>query len=39
LGGDASSQFVVEARAKSTFDEVYDDPDGRISCQPCVAGG
>lgn len=39
FGGDATSQFIVEARSKTTFEEVYDDPDGRTSCQPCVAGG
>jgi len=34
----ASDRFVVEIRSNSLFNQVYDDPDGRPSCEPCVPG-
>lgn len=31
-----SSRFVLQSRAGSVFDKVYDDPEGRAACSPCV---
>lgn len=31
-----SSRFVMQKRADSLFDKVYDDPEGRPPCTPCV---
>ncbi|MEX1363289.1 MAG: hypothetical protein AB1Z98_09195 [Nannocystaceae bacterium] len=30
------SRYVFEARAGSVFERVYDDPDGRPGCEPCI---
>lgn len=32
-----SSRFVMQKRADSQFDPVFDDPKGRPGCEPCVA--
>jgi hypothetical protein len=37
-GNGANNHFIVEARSNTIFGEVYDDPDGRASCEPCVPG-
>lgn len=34
-GNGANHHFIVEARSSTTFNEVYDDPDGRGVCEPC----
>lgn len=31
-----TSRFVFQIRADSVFDRVYDDPDGRQGCEPCI---
>lgn len=31
-----SSRFILQQRAASVFDRVYDDPQGRPTCEPCV---
>jgi hypothetical protein len=31
-----SSRFVFQKRAGSVFDKVFDDPDGRPTCSPCL---
>lgn len=31
-----TSRFVLQKRAGSVFDRVYDDPEGRATCEPCV---
>lgn len=31
-----SSRFVMQKRADSLFDKVYEDPEGRMGCEPCV---
>jgi len=31
-----SSRYIFEARAASLFDRVFDDPDGRPGCEPCI---
>lgn len=41
-GNGANNHFVVQVRSESLFNKVYDDPEGRPSCEPCVplpAGG
>jgi hypothetical protein len=37
-GNGANHHFIVEARSNAIFGEVYDDPDGRPGCEPCVPG-
>jgi len=38
LFGSASStsRFILQSRTPSVFDRVYDDPDDRGTCEPCV---
>jgi hypothetical protein len=31
-----SSRFIVQKKANSLFDRVFDDPDGRATCTPCI---
>jgi hypothetical protein len=33
-----NTRFVMQKRADSQFDRVFDDPDGRPGCEPCVPG-
>jgi hypothetical protein len=37
-GNGANHHFIVEARSNTIFGTVYDDPQGRPSCEPCVPG-
>ena len=32
----ASSNFIFSQKARSKFDQVFEDPDGRPSCTPCI---
>jgi len=37
-GNGADNHFILEARSTTLFSEVYDDPEGRPPCVPCVPG-
>lgn len=36
FGGEIDSRFIVQRVAMATFDAVQGDPEGRVSCAPCV---
>lgn len=36
FGSAGASTFVFEQKAGSKFDQVFDDPDGRATCEPCI---
>lgn len=37
-GNGANDHFVFEIRSNTLFNQAYDDPDGRATCEPCVPG-